>query len=110
MGNFRVGLRSSSKWDRLGYLNRCGLAVVGRLGLGITRSRLALLELGLSKMEGMRMDRERRKAKDKDRKERKKRKILLIVAWRGQGWRFDWRMCLGCLQVESFFSSLSSGV
>ena len=74
----------------LGCSNRCGLIAVGRLGLGIARFGLASSELGLNKMEGMRMDKERRKAEDKERKERKKRKILRIVAWKGRGRRSNW--------------------
>ena len=74
----------------LGCSNQCGLVAMGRLGLGIAWPGLASSKLGLSKMEGMRMDRERRKTKEEDRKERKKRKILLTVAWRGRGRQSDW--------------------
>ena len=79
-----------------------GLAVVGRSGTCIARSGLASSELGLNKMEGMRMDKERRKAKEEERKERKKRKIVLIVVWRGSG-RHDLtnEPCLGCLLLVS---------
>ena len=79
-----------------------GLVVVGRSGTCMGRSRLASLELGLSKMEGMRMDRERRKAEEEERKERKKRKIVLTVMWRGRG-RHDLtgEPCLGCLLLVS---------
>ena len=62
-----------------------GLVAMGRLGTCIAQFGLVSSELGLSKMEGMRMDKERRKAEEEERQERKKRKIVLTIAWRGRG-------------------------
>ena len=45
-----------------------GLVAVGRSSTCIARSGLASSKLGLSKMEGIRMDKERRKAEEEERK------------------------------------------
>ena len=48
----------------LGCSNRCGLATVGRSGLGIARFGLASSKLGLSKMEGMRSGGRKKKSQE----------------------------------------------